>query len=217
MDILIASAYLEKKGFTYPDDLSAENYKKLAHPRLKNFARNFSDEVNITILDNKDFTCKDELVDKFLAADQVILSGSPYNINQLPKTLKVELDALESFLENRRDTSVFGICFGFQMLNVLFGGKVEALNKFYKGEQEMKISNSNDIIPVTAYHEQGITSLAENSELLATGPDDIPYLVKYDNNIIGTQSHPEIPLNDRDKEQFAKKFWKNLVTTQSSL
>lgn len=217
-NVLIASAYLEKENFKYLCGKEYNEYRPIAHERVSNLVTNIHGEVSQTIIPAEDYTCPERLAEKMLMADIIYITGSPWNMDQLPPQLQILFQGLESFLEEQRDQFVRGICFGYQMLNVIHGGKVTQLDNFYKGQRSMQLVGSNEIVPVTAYHEQGITEPSPGSKLLGVSAEGIPYATEFSPGIIGTQTHPEVPLQNKKDQAIADSYWKKLlgVSTNST-
>ena len=146
-------------------------------------------------------------------------------------------DFLEKYVFEKayeRDKAVFGICRGIQIINALCGGslwqdipsqKENSINHAQKPPYDKPLHSVEILehsllysilqsknIDVNSYHHQGIKTLGENVESMATSPDGICEAVRIKNKrfIWAVQWHPEFSF-EKDKNQLmiAREFIKN--------
>jgi putative glutamine amidotransferase len=172
--------------------------------------------------------------------DGLVFSGNYFDINPklygqklLNSTVKIEetrksdfeMKLFRSFYKTKKP--IFGICGGYQMINVALGGelyqdipsqvkdsnlnhsmsgkecahKINILEKdgiFAKALLESKESEKN--LCVNSSHHQSISAVAKELEIVATSPDGIieGYKAKNHPFLIGVQWHPEYELTKFD-------------------
>lgn len=134
---------------------------------------------------------------------------------------------------------VFGICLGFQMLNVFFGGTITQNLHFhgtttrYVADQEVTLAEtpfhgSDNKYKVNSHHHQGVTlaDLPKDNcmQRLAAvwNHDDTKGGVKNNNNIIEAFMHKELPIGgvqwhpEEILDGFAVKFFEYLLNNKKA-
>lgn len=145
--------------------------------------------VESKIIEAADF--KEILVKKFKG---IILSGSPLLFTN--GNVKSYIDKY-NFIKTI-PIPVLGICFGHQLLGILFGSTV-FLGKPVREKIEIKILKKDILfkdldspLKITEDHTEGIT-LPKKFDLLATSGDyEVEAMNHQSKNIYGVQFHPEV-------------------------
>ena len=126
---------------------------------------------------------------------KIIISPGP----GVPSDYPVLFDILKKYESYK---SILGICLGFQVIGVYYGGSLYNLSKVMHGKKSLisQVFNSDYIykgVPanffVGRYHSWGIKLKHEN-KLLITSRDSQECIMSFrhqKNNIIGIQYHPE--------------------------
>lgn len=156
-----------------------------------------------------------EMVDGIIFSGGHDIDPSLYNeepIKELGMVVKIR-DKMESILfeeAKKKNIPLFGVCRGFQMINVLMGGTLyQDLNKQYRGikhkqdppydtpfhpvyKKTEKFSLVEERIFVNSLHHQGIKKLAEGLNVLVESEDGlVEGFYSDDLRIIAVQWHPE--------------------------
>lgn len=126
--------------------------------------------------------------EEFVKVDLLFLPGgadlNPNSYGQVPGFMTSGSDVFKQyFFDNRlknyiTNTPIFGVCLGFQMLNVVFGGQLTQHllahpSSEERGEEGHKVvlldRSKNNILPVNSHHHQGVAwgQLAPTLEPLA--------------------------------------------------
>ena len=134
----------------------------------------------------------------------IIITGSELKLSlgNIPdKLLLPSILALEYF----KDVPKLGICFGFQMINHYYGGKLESMEEFMKGMKLLQFNNNKNVNKIDPFftkkyngnyslmHGDHLTTIGRGLVVTAKSHDDIIYAIEHKNlPIIGVQFHPEI-------------------------
>lgn len=134
--------------------------------------------------------------------DAVIIGGSSFSIrDKFPQKNKV-LKLIENIIKNKK--SFLGVCFGFQLLIEVLGGKLKKdLSQQEFGTFMLKLTKTGikdklfSFLPKSFHSQQGhqwsTAHLPKNVELLAQGNKCLIQAIKVkDSNIYGVQFHPEL-------------------------
>jgi GMP synthase-like glutamine amidotransferase len=156
----------------------------------------------------KDISTTNELLDIINTKEPIsgiIITGSELKLSRgnIPdKLLLPSMLALKHF----KNTPKLGICFGFQMINHYYGGKLESMDEFMKGTKLLQFNNSNSkninkISPFFTKKYNGKYSLMHGDHLTTIGrglvvtaeKNDVVYAIEHKKlPIIGVQFHPEL-------------------------
>jgi GMP synthase (glutamine-hydrolysing) len=121
----------------------------------------------------------------------IVLSGGPSSIYEKGSP-KVDKKLLELAIP------VLGICYGWQLMAQLLGGKVKSTTKEY-GLQELEVKRKSKIFSnlpqnfsVIMSHGDSVTKLPKNFQVLGS-TSQVPFAAVADekNNLFGLQFHPE--------------------------
>ncbi|MBT3634763.1 MAG: C26 family cysteine hydrolase domain-containing family [Candidatus Marinimicrobia bacterium] len=161
--------------------------------------------VTSFFIDTEEFFPKDLLERDFT---HVIHSGSELSIT---KTSPFTNKAI-SYIKIFRDKGIaqFGICYGHQLISRALVGKqsvrsspngVEAgWDPVSFNDHAMKLFGIRESEVVWQYHFDEVIEMPEGSKLLATSPHTkIQAYVNYEQNLLGTQFHPEFDKETGDK------------------
>lgn len=115
-----------------------------------------------------------------------------YNANFVKD--KIEFDLAAYFI--RKNLPILGICRGFQILNVLFGGTLKCVNGHMgKGDIYHPVFGKGeifgDIARVNSAHRQAVSALPPQADVLSVSPCGVIEGAIFCDNIICTQFHPE--------------------------
>jgi len=121
-----------------------------------------------------------------------ILSGRRKN-NQ-------EMNALNSKIIQHavlEQKNLLGICYGAEILALTIGGTIKKKNVLEKGDQEINILKQNPLcsgtVKVFESHNYEISRISNSLINLATSKNCLYEMIQHDNNnIFGTQFHPEM-------------------------
>ncbi len=127
--------------------------------------------------------------------ESYIFTGDLHNISDglLPIHRK-EID----FIKSIQDKKIFGSCFFHQLIGSIYGGRLEKREYRFFGWHKQTITKKSEI--VTGLQEPYFLNLnvdelsnkPKSATIIATNPNCIYQILKYDKNIITSQSHPEI-------------------------
>ena len=155
----------------------------------------------------KDISNTNELLDIINTKEPIsgiIITGSELKLSRgnIPdKLLLPSMLALKHF----KNTPKLGICFGFQMINHYYGGKLESMEEFMKGMKLLQFNNNKNVNKIDPFftkkyngnyslmHGDHLTTIGRGLVVTAKSHDDIIYAIEHKNlPIIGVQFHPEI-------------------------
>jgi len=210
-NFLLLSNYAPKEGFSYPNGQCPISHRAGAHQRIKGLERYWNEPIVWEIVEAEKY--EHVSLEHFTHEkkwDAIWLSGSPFNTeeeNSHPWIKNVKL--LTKELASQTDITVIGICFGLQLMNEAFGGKLGKRSKTLNGEVFITDADDNPLAKCFTDHEDYITSLPANSKLLGLGPEEMPYLIQLSNNVWGIQPHPEHTLKNQQDQPEADKFWRD--------
>jgi len=123
----------------------------------------------------------------------IILSGGPKSTSEADAP-DLDFDALKSF-----GVPVLGVCYGMQLLNLKFGGTVEAsvrreygpANLFPLRECEL-YEGISEISQVWMSHSDTVKVIPECAKVIATNQHGTPVSLQWDERFYGIQFHPEV-------------------------
>ena len=143
--------------------------------------------------------------DQLILSDKIkgiILGGGPVRL-----TNKINLN---EFITNINaiirfpNTPILGICFGYQIISISYGGTITKLNKKKRGiHEKIKISNNdsilykninnkNNLLEVYQYHNDYIDKVPELFTITSVDSNDRPQSIENLKLLrFGTQYHPE--------------------------
>ena len=186
----------------YTGGISWEEFRKESENNLKNITRFQKNKIQWTIINADTIAKKDFEKILFCPYKAIIISGSPYNINDDKQWIKEEKNILKNYIK-KNHAPIIGVCFGMQLLANIMGGEVSQHKKYFKGNVPFITSNGEAYISY-ANHGQYVSKLPKNAKTLAHGPENIPYIIEYKKNIYGIQCH----LERKSKCPLSEKFWK---------
>ena len=123
----------------------------------------------------------------------IILSGGPKSTSE-PDAPDLDFEQLDSF-----GVPVLGVCYGMQLLNIKFGGSVEASDRREYGPAKLF-----PVEPVGLYeglahdsqvwmsHSDTVQDLSENCKVIARNQHGTPVSLKWGDRYFGIQFHPEV-------------------------
>jgi GMP synthase (glutamine-hydrolysing) len=143
--------------------------------------------------------------------DVLVLSGGhSYAIQNHKRIYKKEIELIREF-----KGSILGICLGFELIVVAFGGALVKLDKKEKGPKEIKLLHRDGILqhvrsPFTAYetHRWSVKTVPKNLMKLAVSRDGIEIVQNRTGRILGLQFHPEATSKKSDAYKIITNFLK---------
>jgi len=156
----------------------------------------------------KDISTTNEVLDIINTKEPIsgiIITGSELKLSRgnIPdKLLLPSMLALKHF----KNTPKLGICFGFQMINHYYGGKLESMDEFMKGTKLLQFnpSKSKNINKISTFFTKkynGKYSLMHGDHLTTIGrglvvtaeKNDVVYAIEHQTKpIMGVQFHPAL-------------------------
>lgn len=123
----------------------------------------------------------------------IILSGGPKSTSD-PDAPDLDFDQLEAF-----GVPVLGVCYGMQLMNIKFGGKVHPSDRREYGPAKLKpnryeglYEGINHESQVWMSHSDTVSELPESAEVLASNQNGTPVSLKFGDRFFGIQFHPEV-------------------------
>lgn len=136
--------------------------------------------------------------------DLVILSGSSLNVSEPQKIFYLRKSI--STLLRSKDIPVLGICFGMQLISLVYGGDVERMSSANKCETIIKVEKGSVLLN---NEECNLNVTLSHQDFVASVPDDFCIFSKNKNSIqifeslkflcFGVQFHPEKIANNEKK------------------
>ncbi len=123
----------------------------------------------------------------------IILSGGPSSTSD-ENAPDLDFAALTAF-----NVPVLGVCYGMQLLNIKFGGSVEASDRREYGPASLMVLESTglyqDISPssqVWMSHSDTVKLLPDGARVIATNQHGTPVSIQWNESFFGIQYHPEV-------------------------
>lgn len=123
----------------------------------------------------------------------VILSGGPRSTSE-PDAPDLDFAALDAL-----GVPVLGVCYGMQLLNIKFGGSVEASDRREYGPADLLPAECSGLYEgvsarsqVWMSHSDTVKKLPENARVLATNQHGTPVSLQWADRWYGIQFHPEV-------------------------
>ena len=123
----------------------------------------------------------------------IILSGGPRSTSE-PDAPDLDFAQLQAF-----GVPVLGVCYGMQLLNIKFGGSVEASDKREYGPAKLVPSAAEGLfegIPhesqVWMSHSDTVSRLPEDCRVIARNQHGTPVALQWGERCFGIQFHPEV-------------------------
>ena len=123
----------------------------------------------------------------------IILSGGPRSTSE-PDAPDIDFPALLAF-----GVPVLGVCYGMQLLNIKFGGSVEASDKREYGPATLQPSANEGLFEgvsrqsqVWMSHSDTVRVLPEGARVIATNQHGTPVALCWSEKCFGIQFHPEV-------------------------
>ncbi len=123
----------------------------------------------------------------------IILSGGPKSTSEVDAP-DLDFEALQAF-----NVPVLGVCYGMQLLNIKFGGTVEASNRREYGPASLfpaeciglyeGISASSQ---VWMSHSDTVKIIPEGAKVIASNQHGTPVSLQWNDCFFGIQFHPEV-------------------------
>lgn len=103
----------------------------------------------------------------------------------------------------KKNKKLFGICYGAEILAITLGGTIRKLEDSQKGEEEISISQKNDLInesiKVFESHGYEISKLPDSFISIGNSKNCKHEIIQYyGKSIFGTQFHPEMTLDGKE-------------------
>lgn len=123
----------------------------------------------------------------------IILSGGPRSTSE-PDAPDLDFEALKAF-----EVPVLGVCYGMQLLNLKFGGTIEASDRREYGPANLFPASFDDLYEgiseksqVWMSHSDTVKILPECAKVVATNQHGTPVSLKWGERFYGIQFHPEV-------------------------
>ncbi|WP_281648002.1 GMP synthase [Parendozoicomonas sp. Alg238-R29] len=133
--------------------------------------------------------------------DVWLITGSRYSAYDQLEWIPALLNFVR--LLNREKRKLVGICFGHQIIAEALGGKVTLSEKGWGVgmsfnpvvKQKSWMQPSSNHLNLLVSHQDQITTLPENAEILAASDFCPHYMVQYGDHFLSIQGHPEFTSN----------------------
>lgn len=205
--LLISNLKKHPNSHFYSGGIEWEKFREIAENNIKNLTRFHKNTKKWTIIDAASISKNDFNAILSKKYKGIIISGSAYNVGDEEDWITQEKECLQSFLVNP-SSPVLGVCFGHQLLAYLLGGEVSSHSKYWKGNVAVITDEKNEYVSY-ANHKEYVSKVPRNAHVLATGPDEMPYVIQYSDNIYGVQCHLERSIEC----PLSEKFWEKLLCT----
>jgi len=123
----------------------------------------------------------------------IILSGGPRSTSE-PDAPDLDFEALKAF-----EVPVLGVCYGMQLLNLKFGGTIEASDRREYGPANLFPASFDDLYEgiseksqVWMSHSDTVKIIPECAKVIATNQHRTPVSLKWGERFYGIQFHPEV-------------------------
>ena len=123
----------------------------------------------------------------------IILSGGPKSTSEADAP-DLDFEALKAF-----DVPVLGVCYGMQLLNIKFGGSVEASNRREYGPANLFPAECKGLYEgvsassqVWMSHSDTVKILPEGAKIIAKNQHGTPVSLQWNDKFFGIQFHPEV-------------------------
>lgn len=123
----------------------------------------------------------------------IILSGGPKSTSEIDAP-DLDFHALKSF-----NVPVLGVCYGMQLLNIKFGGSVEASDRREYGPADLFPADSSGLYEgisacsqVWMSHSDTVKVLPDGAKIIASNQHGTPVSIQWNERFFGIQFHPEV-------------------------
>lgn len=124
----------------------------------------------------------------------IILSGGPLCLSENCNYNDVSKNILTLTIFN--NVPALGICFGYQIISNMYGGKISKLKKRHTGVELIKIINKSDLIGETELsvfysHGDYVSSIPYGFQIIRDSFNNIVGIESKEKKMYGYQFHPE--------------------------
>ncbi|NJM37518.1 MAG: glutamine-hydrolyzing GMP synthase [Akkermansiaceae bacterium] len=136
----------------------------------------------------------------------IILSGGPKSTSEADAP-DIDFEALKAF-----NVPVLGVCYGMQLLNIKFGGSVEASNRREYGPASLFPTECSGLYAgisqtsqVWMSHSDTVKILPDGAKVIASNQHGTPVSLQWNELFYGIQFHPEVT-HSHEGNQILKNF-----------